>query len=292
MAVKGMTVGSRGGKLSLLLGVALGVVAAVLIVVYLSGAKSESGGGSISGPTANVVVASQNIPAGTRITAEMVAVKKLPDLTVLANAFTGVDAVVGQVTVVPVVAGEQFIPEKITATGAAAVNEYGENPPVSLLLEPGQRAVSVQLSSLVGAGGLVRPGDHVDVILSVKWNQQSTTTQDNVSSSNQIAVTVLQNIKVLAIDQNVAAQPPTASNTATTEDGENNDPAATTVTLAVTPIQAEVLAVADTCGSNFQGRLALSLRGFADGGVTSRTEWPADGVPPDCASLLGVDSMP
>src|SRR5574342_337651 len=104
MAIKGMTVGSRGGKLSLLLGLALGVVAAALIVVYLSGAKSDGGGGSISGPSASVVVASQNIPAGTRITADMVAVKELPDLTVLAGAFTSAEAVVGQVTVVPMIA--------------------------------------------------------------------------------------------------------------------------------------------------------------------------------------------
>lgn len=294
MAVKGMTVGSRGGKLSLLLGLALGVVAAVLIVVYLSGAKDEGGGGSISGPTESVVVASQNIPAGTRVTSEMVAIKELPDLTVLAGAFTSAEAVVGQVTVVPVVAGEQLIPDKITATGTAAVTQYGESPPLSLLLEPGQRAVSVELSSLVGAGGLIRPGDRVDVILSVKTSTVQATgagTDANAGGSNQVAVTILQNLKVLAIDQDVAAQPATTDGTATTKEGEDNNAAATTVTLAATPSQAEVLAVADNCRANFQGRLAIALRGFGDDGTTARAEWPAEGPPPDCATLLGVDGL-
>ncbi|HET8944495.1 MAG TPA: Flp pilus assembly protein CpaB [Dehalococcoidia bacterium] len=292
MAIKGMTVGSRGGKLSLLLGVGLGVVAAALIVVYLSGAKGEGGGGSISGPSESVVVASQNIPAGTRITAEMVAVKKLPDSTVLTGAFKAPEAVVGQVTTVPVIAGEQLVPEKITATGQAAVNQYGDNPPLSLLLEPGQRAVSVELSSLIGAGGLIRPGDHVDVILSVKTMTSDEATGDgsNPGGSNQVAVTILQDLKVLAVDQNVAAQAAGGDDTAS-DTAEDENAAATTVTFAATPTQAEVLALADMCRSNFNGRLAISLRGFGDVTKTVRTEWPADGAPPDCATLLGVKDL-
>ena len=282
--IKGMTIGARGGKLSLLLGLMLGVVAAALIVVYLSGAKSEGGTTSLSGPTVSVVVASQNIAAGTRITAEMVGVKELPDVAALANAFDTPDAVVGQVTVVPVVAGEQLIPDKITATGAAAITQYGESPPLSLLLEPGERAVSVELSSLVGAGGLIRPGDRVDVILTVKTESDA--------GKNQIAATVLQNMKVLAIDQNVAAQATTAEGTSITKEGEDNNEVATTVTLAATPVQSEVLALADMCRVNFEGRLAIALRGYGDEGRSSRTEWPADGAPPDCAALLGIAGLP
>src|SRR5574341_1105341 len=98
--IKGMTIGARGGKLSLLLGLMLGVVAAALIVVYLSGAKSEGGTASLSGPTVPVVVASGNIAAGTRITTDMVVGKDLPDTVVLVGAFDAPEAVVGQVTVV------------------------------------------------------------------------------------------------------------------------------------------------------------------------------------------------
>lgn len=283
--IKGMTIGARGGKLSLLLGLALGVVAAALIVVYLSGAKSEGGTTSLSGPTVSVVVASQNIAAGTRITAEMVAVKEIPDTVVLAGAFGTSEDVVGQVTVVPVVAGEQIIPDKVTATGAAAITEYGDNPPLSLLLEPGERAVSVEITSLVGAGGLIRPGDRVDVILSVKTKSDS--------GSNQIAATVLQNLKVLAIDQDVAAQVAAAEDgTTVTKNSEGANPTATTVTLATTLVQGEVLALADMCRSNFEGRLAIALRGFGDESTISRAQWPNDGPAPDCAALLGIAALP
>ncbi len=283
--IKGMTISARGGKLPLLLGLMLGVVAAALIVVYLNGAKNESGGTGVSGPTVPVVVASQNIAAGTRITAEMVTVKDVADAAVLSGAFDTSDAVVGQVTVVPVVTGEQIISDKVTATGAAAITEYGDNPPLSLLLEPGERAVSVELSSLVGAGGLIRPGDRVDVILTVK-------TKAGEDGSNQVAATILQNVKVLAIDQNVAAQAATPDGTDTVNNDESADEGATTLTVAVTGVQGEVLAVADMCRVNFEGRLAIALRGFGDESTIGRQQWPNDGPPPDCATVLGLTALP
>lgn len=284
--IKGMTIGNRGSKVSLLLGLTLGVVAAVLIAAYLTGAKGDEGGGSLSGPTVPVVVASQNISAGTRITAEMLAVKDVLDTSVVTGAFTETELLVGQVTVVPVVAGEQVIPEKVTATGNAAVSQYGENPPLSLLLEPGQRAVSVEMSTLAGAGGNIRPGDYIDVILSVKT--------ESPAGKDQIAATILQNLKVLAIDQSIASLDPAPdANSAETEGtAKGSISTATTVTLAATPVQGEVLALADQCRQTFEGRLAMALRGFGDHGTIARAEWPADGAPPNCAALLGIAGLP
>jgi pilus assembly protein CpaB len=144
--------------------------------------------------------------------------------------------------------------------------------------------VSVEITSLVGAGGLIRPGDRVDVILGVKTESDA--------GKNQIAAIVLQNLKVLAIDQNVAAQAATAEGTSTTKEGEDTNPIATTVTLAATPVQGEVLALADMCRSNFEGRLAIALRGFGDESTIARTQWPDDGAPPNCAALLGIAGLP
>ncbi len=41
--IKGMTLSKGGSRLPLILGLVLGLVAAVLVVVYLSSAKSDSG---------------------------------------------------------------------------------------------------------------------------------------------------------------------------------------------------------------------------------------------------------
>ena len=142
------------------------------------------------------------------------------------------------------------------------IDKFGENPPLSLLLKPGMRGISVEVSSLIGAGGLIRPGDRVDVILSVKTQGASSDGGGGAGGENQVAATILQNLEVVAIGQTVSA----AATAQTGEEGAVEDTVsdATTVTLAATPIQSEVLALADICKQNFDGRVSLAVRGAGD----------------------------
>jgi pilus assembly protein CpaB len=269
--IKGMTLSKGGSRLPLILGLVLGLVAAVLVVVYLSSAKSDSGtvriGGDEGVPT---VVAANDIAAGTRLTAEMLTVTNTTNP--LAGAFGTTEGVTGQVTRVPLVAGEQVIQSKVGGT----VFE-GDNPPLSNQIEPGKRAVSAEISSLIGAGGNIRPGDFVDVILIVEVKPEGAS-PENQGTSNQISSTILQNVKVLA-----------SSNP---DDAKAADETATSVTLMVTPTQGEVLAMSDVCGDNHGGRLSLSLRAPGDSAkISTRTEWPDGGPPPDCAGVLGTTAL-
>src|SRR3990170_5583390 len=287
--IKNQALGGRTNRALILLGLFLGLVSAALVVVYLS--KADDGGGNVSGGAGTpVVVASQGIPAGTRITEEMLTLKSIGADAVLADAFVKTKDVVGQVTLVPFVAGEQVLPSKVTATGAAIANV--ENPPLAYVVPEGMRGVSVEVSSLIGASGLIRPGDYVDVILTVKI-QGSEGETGSGQLQDQVAKTVLQNAQVLSIDQSVAR--PVAGDAENSsppaEDGSSNADAAT-VTLAVSPVHGEVLTAAEGCGKNYGGRLALSLRPFGESGlVGSRAQWADDGAPPSCAAMLGLTSL-
>lgn len=287
--IKNLAMGGRTNRALLILALLLALVAAVLTVVYLSQAKEEGGGGSFSGVVRPVVVAAQDIPARTRIEASMVTLRELPEGVLLAGGFDSVEAVVGQVTQVPIVAGEQVVVAKVS-TGSLPLTQFGDNPPLALVVRPGLRAVSVEVSSLVGAGGLIRPGDFVDVILSVEVQGR-----ESNAGRNQLARTILQNVQVLAIDQNVASPEVTTEGgdvAAGTPGDETTSPEATTVTLALPPVLGEVLALADSCRSNFSGRLSLALRAFGDGEIVgTRPVWGTDGPPPDCASLMGLTSI-
>jgi len=214
-----------------------------------------------------------------------VTVKDIPQGSVLLEPFKTVEEVVGKVTTIRVVSGEQIIADKVTATGD--VTAFGKNPPLALVVTEGLRGTTVEVNSIVGAGGNLRPGDFVDVILTVKikaGEPGDTTT----TGSDQIASTVVQNLRVLAIDQSV-----TASSGEAPEDQKDSDEKATTVTLLATPSQSEVLALADACRLNFDGRLALSLRSFGDESrYAPRSEWPAEGEPPTCAALFGLQYLP
>ncbi len=274
--IKNQALGGRTNKGLILLGLFLGLVSAVLVVVYLS-QSGEGGGGEVSGAELTpVVVASLDIAAGTLIVEGMVETKEIAADTLLAGVFSDTEGVIGQVARVPLVAGEQVITTKVTATGAAIAD--GENPPLAFVIPEGKRAVSIQVSNVIGASGLIRPGDFVDVILTMEVGK------DN------IAQTILQNILVLSVDQDVTRAVVSEGEEApVVGDGTEVNSEATTVTLAVSPAHGEVLTVAEACATP---RLALALRGFGDSSpVASRTVWAEDGAAPTCAALLGVSSL-
>lgn len=292
--IKNQAMGGRTNKTLIFLGLFLGLVSAVLVVVYLS--RSGDDGGSVSpGAATPVVVASKDIAAGTRVTEEMLTIKDVSAEAVVPGVFTDTADVVDQVTRVPVVAGEQVLPSKVTATGAAIGDV--ENPALALVIPEGQRAVSVRVDNVIAASGLIRPGDYVDVILTVQLEGSAQLTEEGETPDrirDQIATTVIQNALVLSIDQDVATTvvPADDSDPLAGDEGAEANPEAGSVTLAVPPVHGELLTMAEACGNAFGGRLALSLRGFGDDGqVGPRSEYAQDGPPPTCAALFGLETL-
>lgn len=240
----------RGGSNRglLLFALLLGLVSAVLIGVFLSQA-SKGGGGGGSGAGVSVVVASQDIPALTRISAGMVTVKDLPQDAILPGVFNKTESVVGQVTQVPLTAGEQIIANKVTATGAA-LQQLGGDVPLSFTIPEGKRAFSIGVSQIGAAGGLVRAGDFVDVILSGEMEVAGQ--EVNTGLAPGAACYVLQDVEVLAVGQHLKQRG--TGDDASGIASSQADAEALSATLAVTPDQA--------------WRLAATQRGLSQGNVT------------------------
>lgn len=115
-------------------------------------------------------------------------------------------------------------------------------------LEKGMRAVGVKVTAESSAGGFVTPGDHVDVILSHKVQIDASGPEAGMAEGlidQNASETILENVAVLAVDQDAAKK--------------DEATVGRTVTLAVTPKQAEVVMLATQ-----MGELSLSLRGLAD----------------------------
>ena len=109
-------------------------------------------------------------------------------------------------------------------------------------LSPGMRATSISVNAETGAAGFILPGDRVDVILTQQISQISG--DERVNRTKIISETVISNVGVLAIDQDF-------------NDIDEQTRVGKTVTLELTPKQAESLAVAKR-----MGRISLSLRSF------------------------------
>lgn len=119
------------------------------------------------------------------------------------------------------------------------------------VLTPGKRAISIEIGAVTGNSYLVQPGDTVDLILFTDLNGDGRT-----EKSGFIARTILENMRVIAIDRKIAYHLASAEDG--TGDGAEGDKARRkrgTATLEVTPRQAEIITVARQMGT-----LSLSLR--------------------------------
>ncbi len=119
---------------------------------------------------------------------------------------------------------------------------------VASSLAAGNRAVAIEVSAASMVGGFIKPGDYVDVILShsIKVNNdERLALQDTVKK--YVTETILENVRVLAIDQNA------------TTDEKDKVKVGRTVTLEVNSKGAEKLALVGQMGD-----LSLSLRGVGD----------------------------
>ncbi|MDY6923209.1 MAG: Flp pilus assembly protein CpaB [Pseudomonadota bacterium] len=150
---------------------------------------------------------------------------------------------VGSVVREPILAGEPIVLRKIVRAGDSGY--------MAAYLEPGMRAMAISVTVETAAGGFILPGDRVDVVLTRE------TTLGNIGATEGdrakfTSATVMQNLKVLAIDQSTRAG-----------DDEQTVIGAT-ATLEVGPRDAEALALAKS-----EGELSLILRSYADTGGPS-----------------------
>ena len=97
----------KTNRRALILALVLGIVAAVLTILFLGGRGDASSEQSVV-TTLQVVVAVKEIAPGQEITQRMIQLKDLPESAVINNAATATDQVVGQVARYPVEIGEQF----------------------------------------------------------------------------------------------------------------------------------------------------------------------------------------
>jgi pilus assembly protein CpaB len=229
-------------------------------------------------PMTQVLVAKRDLPIGTRLVATDVTWVAWPSDAVNAVFITngatpakpdgkvqaakaavaatadqmigGVDpakAIEGAIVRDPILNGEPITPRKIV--------RGGEGGYLSVVLTPGKRAMSVPVTSDTAVGGFILPGDRVDVLVTREAQVNASSEGGTMNGKVFAAETVLQNIRVLALDQNTAAEKDAKSIVAAT------------ATLEVGPIEAEALARAKAAGA-----VTLALRAYTDlGGPSGMT---------------------
>ncbi|MDR3560316.1 MAG: Flp pilus assembly protein CpaB [Negativicutes bacterium] len=169
-----------------------------------------------------VVVAAKDIPERTVITADMVKLEEIPVALVPPGVLTQLEAVTGSVTSIPLRQGDQITDRKLIGKGKTA--EFVG------VIPPDKRALTIPVTNATGVAGFIKAGDFVDVIAIIQ-SQKSEKTASSI---------LLQKLRVLA------------ANHYDTRDAGVKDSKSLerveTITVAVTPDEAILLALAEETG--------------------------------------------
>jgi pilus assembly protein CpaB len=212
----------------------IGLAASLLVYRVVANASL----GAQQHPTENIVVAAVNMDLAETITSKHVTLVPWPRLTVPPGAVRTVAEAEGRVVRSSIVAGEPLLEGKL------APQLSGRGGIMPMLVPVGQRAVTIKVDEAIKESGFVLPNSRVDVFVSMA---RAANHQD------RIAKLILQDVVVLAAGQAVEIR-------------DNRPVSVTTVTLALTPEQAERLALAQN-----DGKLTIAMRNLRDQGIVQTT---------------------
>ena len=234
-------------RLGFALAAALIISIAVTSLFYGRIARSQS---SAQVRTKRIVAAAVEIQPGVPLTAENLTEVEWPANVPLEGLIEKKEDAIGHIPLYALAAKEP-----LQKHGLASNGSFG----LSAKIPDGMRATSVKTNEVMNIAGFIFPGSHVDVLVTLRGeNNASTTTH-----------TVLQNVQVLATG-------------AKTDPDPNGKPEnVSVVTLLVTPEESEKLALAQSQAAQNQGSIHFVLRNGGDA-ATPNT------APIDMAELAGL----
>ncbi len=182
--------------------------------------------------TVDVAVATRILSPGTKLVADMIKVVPYLPGSKPDQSFEAPDELIGRVLLSPLSQNEPITKTRLASDEISAGG-------VSALVTPGSRAMAVAGDKVMGISGFIRPGNRVDVLVTLEKNSTDTESETKI---------VLENILVLATGTQLKAA----------EDG--TEPMSVDVyTLQVTPEESERLALAAN-----KGALHFALRNATD----------------------------
>jgi pilus assembly protein CpaB len=211
-------------KIVLVFGIALLSAAALTWFLYANTVMPKSEKRLV------VLAAARDLPVGSMIRKTDLKRVALGTRDVPKGAVTTEREALNRVLLYPVSVNEPLMLSKLS----------GSTSPegIASTIDPGYRAVSVQITDVNAVSGLIQPGSRVDVLFTRPG-----------SMAEAITSTILQNVRVLAIGRTLAIS----------QTVDPKAPKATAATLVVSPQEAQKLELAKN-----QGKISLTLRNPQD----------------------------
>ena len=216
---------SRQSLIALCAALFLGVVAVYLANIFLT--NTEEKAARASAGTTKVAVAAVPLDYGVALTPEKVRFVDYPSNSLPAGTYERIGQLLPagekRVALRPIQVNEPILASKVSGKG--------QPKSIASLLPDGMRAMAVRINDVSGVAGFIQTNDAVDVLVT-----------RSIGDNREVTDVLLQNIRVMAIDQNA-------------KKNDGTPDVARTTTLEVGPLEAQKLALAQRVGT-----LSLVLR--------------------------------
>jgi pilus assembly protein CpaB len=221
----------------LMLGLALVLAAATVLLAHRFLLSSASGEKKVKASMTRILVAKNRLNYGAIITREHLRLIQWPKAAVPEGAFTSFADVVRtdehRVVLRRIEKDEPVLKSKVSGFGGRAS--------LSAMISKDMRAATIRVNDVNGVAGFVLPGDRVDVMITHD-SGNGTGRRRGRGGAELRTDLLLQNVRVLGIDQDA-------------DDSKEKPAVAKSVTVEVKPHQAQKLILAQQVGT-----LSLSLR--------------------------------
>lgn len=194
-----------------------------------------------------VLVAKKNIPKDFKLDETMVEFQSIPKKYVQPKALHKIDEILGQISGSTIFEGEQVI-----ATKLLSIEDAG----LAFKIPKNFRAFAISVDEITGVGGHIRPGNYVDVMGIFDFGDER--------KSDERAVTLLQNVYVLAAGDDLGQAVPLAADAMEKKlqspEVRRGGKGYSSITLMLTPDEAQKVMLAQEVGA-----LSMSLRSLWEG---------------------------
>jgi pilus assembly protein CpaB len=223
---------------------ALIVGAFASLMVYLTITQYTEPQRELFADTRDVVKATSDIPAGTLLTLDRITTETIPTKFLPNNPLLRQDLEI----YLNMAVAETIKEGSMIVTSDFATIELSRT--LSGRVPVGERAMSLPVDAISGVSGLLRPGDRVDILGTFPVGTEDELIREarGEQSVGYVTMNLLQNVTLLATGQEISDIP--SADSRSQQGGMYN-----TVTMSLTPDEAELLVIAQT-----RGQLTLLLR--------------------------------
>ena len=208
----------------------LGLITSFLVFSWLQNEKNRLMAAPIPfSKNVPVLVSNADLSWGTKLTPEMMQLQEFPPGAIPEGHFTSLETIKDRVLLIDLKRSELLLESKLAPLGTTSGG-------VAAVTDINKRAMSVKVDDVIGVAGFIKPGDRVDVMVTIE--------PESGKQANMMSKMILENVKVLATGTQMERK------------GKDEEPKPVQViTVEVDVEEAEKLALAST-----QGRLRLALR--------------------------------